>query len=100
VFGATAADAQSPCPQRTCRTLDRDFAVGRGVAWLCLLFDRANEADDLLETAISHPEMQAGDALGTPIYTPQYLRLDPNLARLHGNPRFEKLINTRMLPPT
>jgi tetratricopeptide (TPR) repeat protein len=72
------------------------------LAKIYLLLNRPDDALDLLELAVKHPDVQSADLLFNPFYTPQYFRLDRNLARLHGNPRFERLIATPMTsgPPS
>jgi eukaryotic-like serine/threonine-protein kinase len=57
-----------------------------------LLLKQPNDALDLLERSVAPPDVQPADKLLEPLYTRRYLRLDRNFARLHGNPRFERLI--------
>jgi hypothetical protein len=56
-----------------------------------------DRAVDVLETIVVPPNTQGGDRILEPFYTRAYMRVDPNLNALHGNPRFEKL--TAAPPP-
>lgn len=61
-----------------------------------MLLDRQQEALDILERIVAPPNVSPADRFYSVIYTRPYLRLDPNFARLHGNPRFERL--TKPIP--
>jgi serine/threonine-protein kinase len=63
-----------------------------------LLLDKPDLALDILERGVAHPQgEQLGGDLGF-FFTPGWLRVDPNFARLRGNPRFQHVIAQPMTP--